>query len=162
MAWNFSLAGPENDVLLRNLFEHYMYDMAEWFAIDTLADGSYAYDTSRLWRPDRQVYVMRAGESIAGFAIAGPATEWVGDERVRDVHEFFVLRRYRRQGAGLAMAGMLWQQHPGEWLVRALAANMAARTFWRAAIAQSAPQFHEELRSWNGREWRFFRFMVGA
>jgi hypothetical protein len=44
-----SKIGPESDVLLRNLFEHYIHDMAEWFEIDTKADGSYSYDTSLVW-----------------------------------------------------------------------------------------------------------------
>jgi len=37
-----SKIGPESEVLLRNLFEHYLHDMAEWFEIDTQADGSYS------------------------------------------------------------------------------------------------------------------------
>lgn len=44
-----SRIGPESDLVLRNLFEHYIYDMAEWFEIDTKADGSYSYDTSVVW-----------------------------------------------------------------------------------------------------------------
>ena len=33
-----SRIGPEADALLRNLFEHYCYDMSEWFEFDTGAD----------------------------------------------------------------------------------------------------------------------------
>jgi len=41
-----SKIGLESEVLLRNLFQYYLHDMAEWFEIDTQADGSYSYDTS--------------------------------------------------------------------------------------------------------------------
>jgi hypothetical protein len=44
-----SRIGPESDVLLRNLFEHYCHDMSEWFDFDTTADGSYSHDTSSIW-----------------------------------------------------------------------------------------------------------------
>ena len=35
-----SKIGAESDLLLRNLFEHYCYDMSEFFEVDTGADGS--------------------------------------------------------------------------------------------------------------------------
>ncbi len=63
-----SRIGPESDVLLRNLFEHYCHDMSEWFDVDTEADGSYSYDTAPFWVGEHEVYLARVGESIAGFA----------------------------------------------------------------------------------------------
>ena len=64
-----SKIGPESDVLLRNLFEHYIHDMAEWFDIDTKADGSYSYDTSLAWENGYDAYLAKVGDSIAGFAL---------------------------------------------------------------------------------------------
>ena len=76
MASNLSVSkvGPEADgMALRNLIQHYCHDMAEWFELDTLADGSYPYDTARIWEPGRDVYLARLGESLAGFALlVGP------------------------------------------------------------------------------------------
>jgi predicted acetyltransferase len=115
---SISPIGPESDVLLRNLFEHYIHDMAEWFDIDTRADGSYSYDTSLVWQKGCDVYLAKAGDAIAGFAIVGPATEWVGENGVHDVREFFVIRRFRRRGLGQRMATLLWNERPGAWLVR--------------------------------------------
>jgi predicted acetyltransferase len=159
-----SQIGPESDVLLRNLFEHYIHDMAEWFDIDTRADGSYSYDTSLLvWGSGYDAYLAKVGDSIAGFAIVGSAVEWLGNVGANDVHEFFVIRRFRRSGVGQKMAVLLWNEHPGEWLVRVLAANAAAVLFWRAAVSShSRDRYQEEERIVNGRVWRFFRFMSGA
>lgn len=158
---NLSLSkiGPESGVVLRNLFEHYVHDMSAFFEIDTKADGSYSYDTPPLWNNGCEVYLAKAGDSLAGFAIIGPAAEWLGDAGAKDVREFFVLRRYRRHGYGRGMATMLWDGCPGEWLVRALGANAPAVTFWRTAIAgYSGGAFVEEERVEKGRAWRFFRF----
>jgi predicted acetyltransferase len=157
-----SKIGPESDVLLRNLCEHYMHDMAEWFEIDTGADGRYAYDTSRLWESGCESYLAKVGDAIAGFAIVGSAVEWTGDIGAHDVHEFFVIRRFRRSGVGQRMAALVWNEYPGEWLVRVLEVNAPAVLFWRTAIARySHGSYEEEGRVVNGRPWLFFRFVSG-
>ena len=152
--------GPESDVLLRNLFEHYIHDLAEWFEIDTKADGSYSYDTSLVWKSGCDAYLAKVGNSIAGFAVVGSAVEWLGDIGAHDVQEFFVIRRFRRNGIGQRMATLLWDEHPGEWLVRVLELNAPAVAFWRSAISSYSGGSHaEEGRMVNGRPWRFFRFV---
>ena len=154
-----SKIGPESDNLLRNLFEHYCHDMSEWFEIDTGADGRYAHDTSSVWTDGNDVYLARVGDSIAGFALIGSGSEWLGEIGVHDVHEFFIMRRFRRRGVGQSMTTFLWNKHPGEWLVRVLEANAPALLFWRNAISRySHGSCREERRIVNGRPWRFFRF----
>lgn len=155
-----SKIGPESDVILRNLFEHYIHDMAEWFEIDTKADGSYSYDTSVIWKNGYDAYLAKVGDSIAGFALAGSAVEWLGDTGAHDVRDFFVIRRYRRSGVGQRMATLVWSEHPGEWLVRVLEANAPAIHFWRTAISSySGGSYEEEARIVKDRPWRFFRFV---
>ena len=145
-----SRIGPESDVLLRNLFEHYCHDMSEWFDVDTEADGSYSYDTASVWASGYEVYLARVGTSIAGFAVIGS----------RDVREFFVLRKFRRRGVGKQMAALLWNEHPGEWLVRVLEANAPAVLFWRTAISgYCVGSYQEERRVIDGRSWIFLRFI---
>jgi predicted acetyltransferase len=154
-----SKIGPESDVLLRNLFEHYIHDMAEWFEIDTKADGSYSYDTSVIWHSGYDAYLAKIGDSIAGFALVGSAAEWLGDIPAHDMREFFVIRRFRRSGLGERMATLVWNERPGEWLVRVLELNAPAVLFWRSAISRhSHDSYAEEGRLVNGRPWRFFRF----
>lgn len=155
-----SKIGPESDVLLRNLFEHYIHDMAEWFDIDTKADGSYSYDTSQIWGNGWHAYVAQVGGSIGGFALIGSAVEWLGDIGAHDMHEFFVIRRFRRSGVGQRMASRLWSQYPGEWLVRVVESNAQAVLFWRSAISKhSRGSYKEEGRTLEGRHWLFFRFV---
>jgi predicted acetyltransferase len=150
--------GPESDLILRNLFEHYIHDMAEWFEIDTQPDGSYSYDTSSIWAKGYDAYLAKLGDSLAGFAIIGDADDWLS-EGACDVHEFFVIRRYRRSGLGFKMATFLWNERPGEWLVRVLETNPAVG-FWRRIIATySGGAFQEVAHTENGRAWRFFKFV---
>jgi predicted acetyltransferase len=156
---SISKVGPEAEIVLRNLFEHYLHDMSEWFEIDVKADGSYSYDTASIWRDGYEAYLAKVGDSITGFALAGSAEEWLGKTGAHDVHEFFVLRRFRRNGIGQRMATLLWNERSGEWLVRVLEANAPAVPFWRASISSySRGSYKEEERMVNGRRWRFFRF----
>ncbi len=154
-----SKIGPESDALLRNLFEHYCYDMSAEFEVDTGADGRYSYDTASLWTKGYDVYLAKVGDSIAGFAIIGSGDEWLGAIGAHDVHEFFIMRKFRRSGFGQSMATFLWNEHSGEWLVRVLEANELAISFWRTAIARySLGSYQEEQNVVHGRRWRFFRF----
>jgi predicted acetyltransferase len=155
-----SKIGPESDALLRNLFEHYCYDMSESFQVDTGADGRYSYDTASLWAKGCDAYLAKVGDSIAGFAIIGSGAEWLGAIGTHDVHEFFIMRKFRRCGLGQNMATFLWNEHPGEWLIRVLEANALAIAFWRTAISRySLGSYREEQNVVHGRPWRFFRFM---
>ena len=77
-----------------------------------------------------------------------------GADDVWDMAEFFVLRRHRRAGVGMRAAHILFETHAGAWEVRQRAANAAATSFWRRAIAAfTAGRFTEELvddERWKG------------
>jgi predicted acetyltransferase len=157
---SISKIGPESQVVLRNLFEHYLHDMSQWFDVHTEPDGSYSFDTSTLWRDGYQAYLAKIGDLLAGFALVGSAVQWTGDAGSHEIHEFFVMRRFRRTGIGQQMATHLWTEHPGEWLVRVLEANAPAVQFWRSAISPYAyGTYKEDERAVKGRPWRFFRFV---
>jgi hypothetical protein len=70
------------------------------------------------------------------------ASFWAGE------HEVYLAR------VGKQMATLLWNEHPGEWLVRVLEANAPAVLFWRTAVSS----YQEEQRVIDGRSWIFFRF----
>jgi predicted acetyltransferase len=151
--------GAEADAILRNLYEHYVHDMSEWLGLDVRADGSFGYDTARIWRGDHAVFLVRVGDRLAGFGIAGSAEKWLGDAGVRDVKDLFVLRRYRRQGVGEALAAHLWRAFPGPWLVRVFAGNGSALSFWRRAVDRhTGGRYQEQAVSDAGRDWVRLRF----
>ena len=149
---SISKIGPESDVVLRDLFQHYLRDMSEWFDVN-------ACDASAILQQGYDAYLAKVGDSPAGFALVGSAGEWADGVGAQDVHEFFVLREFRRSGVGHRMAALLWDERPGQWLVRVLEANAAAVLFWRTVISRhSHGAYEEEGRIVNGRPWRFLRF----
>ncbi len=151
--------GVEADATLRNLYEHYVHDMSEWFGLDVRADGSFGYDTAPLWQGDNAVFLARVGDRLAGFGVVSSAEKWLGDSNVRDMKDFFVLRRYRRRGVGDALAGHLWDAFAGPWLVRVLAGNAPAVSFWRKAVGRySEGRCDEQPAQDGGRDWIRLRF----
>jgi predicted acetyltransferase len=160
-ASNFTISkiGPESGGVLRTLFQHYLHDMAEWFEVEAEPDGSYAYDFSSIWKT-YDVYLAKIDDAHAGFALVGSAAEWIADRHARDIHEFFVMREFRRAGVGQRMATFVWNKYPGDWLVRVLEANTPAVLFWRASVSHYPHK--EETHHVGGRAWRFFRFTSSA
>jgi predicted acetyltransferase len=151
--------GEDADLVLKNLFEHYLHDMAEWFGFDSLPDGSYSYATRHIWENPLDVYFAYAGRIPVGFALVGQADAWIKQPGTRDVEEFFVVRRYRRNLLGRTLANHIWSRYPGPWLVRVFQGNLPALPFWRGAVAAHARGiFGEETCIVEGNPWSYFTF----
>lgn len=147
------------DAVLRNLFEHYMHDMAEWFGFDTREDGSYAYPTEQLWDQGCDVFLAFAELVPVGFAVVSDTGARADAESSRDLKEFFVVRRHRRDGIGEAFARHVWDQYPGSWLVRVYQGNQPALPFWRRVVGTyTGGKFRESHPHVNGRDWTYFAF----
>lgn len=151
--------GRSSDQILRNLMEHYLHDMAEWFEFDSREDGSYSYATDRFWGDGFAVFVAYSEVIPIGFAVVGSAEHWVGDETARDLVEFFVVRKYRRKGVGRIFAEHVWNLYPGKWVVRVLQRNLPALPFWRAAVSgYTRGAFDEDIHEVEGLRWSCFTF----
>lgn len=145
-----------SDTVLRNLFEFYLHDLAEWFKFDQLPEGRYTQSTERYWQDGHDVHVLYAAEIPVGFALLGPAE---ASPDTKDMNEFFVVRRHRREGIGQEFAEHVWRLHPGPWLVRVYAANEPALPFWRAAVSGfTEDEYVEATRRKDGKLWSYFNF----
>ncbi|MEZ5488985.1 MAG: hypothetical protein R3F50_01545 [Gammaproteobacteria bacterium] len=152
-------ADRSHDPVLRNLFEFYLHDMAEWFQVDQLPGGNYGHSTEPYWVEGHDVYLLYTGETPVGFALVGPSDQWLPGAAGNDMNEFFVVRRHRGTGASYEFASCVWHHHPGQWLVRVLQSNLPALRFWGKAVAEfSQAQFEEAVHEKNGRRWSHFTF----
>jgi len=50
--------------------------------------------------------------------------------------QFFVLKKYRRKGAGRLLANAVLAALPGRWEVGQMSENLAAHAFWRQVIGE--------------------------
>ena len=111
------------------------------------------------WSGVRTPYLLRVDDHLAGFAIISRGSRLAPAPEVHDLAEFFVVRRYRRQGVGTRAAAELFGLHRGTWEVRQRAGNAAARAFWRKAIGAYTNERFDEVvvadERWQGWVQRF-------
>lgn len=129
MAVTVREAGPADRVLVGRLLELYLHDFSELDGRDVDPDGSYPYPWLDLYWSDaeRVAYVFDVGGRPAGFALVRLGA-------TAEMAEFFVLRKYRRQGVGAAAARDVIARHRGRWVVRQAAENADATSFWRRVV----------------------------
>jgi predicted acetyltransferase len=150
-----TVAGPGDHARLAALFELYVYDFSELLGLDVGEDGRFRLPALDGYRTDprRHAFLIRVDERLAGFALVVEGSRLTGDEAVRDVAEFFVMRRYRRHGVGEQAARWLFDRFRGAWEVRQKAENKAATAFWRRAIGRYTGERFEEVE-WDDARWR--------
>jgi predicted acetyltransferase len=141
--------------VLRHLIDLYAYDFSELLHLDVEDDGRFAFPAvTPYWTdPWRHPFFIRVAGKLAGFALVHERSALSGADGIRDMAEFFVLRRYRRQGVGEHAARAIFARFPGPWEVRQRPANVAAVTFWRRVIDRyTAGRFRDVL--WADHAWQ--------
>lgn len=134
--WTVTRITDAERPLLDRLVQLYLYDFSEIDHDDVGEDGRYAYDEHEQFgrQPGHDAWLLRVGGKAAGFALidATSPLEDGGDRHY--VHDFHVLRAYRRRGYGEAMAWALFDRYPGGWQVEQIGPNRDAQCFWRRVI----------------------------
>ena len=156
---NFELiyASKEHINVIGNLMQFYIYDFSEYINYDVEEDGLYkAYpDLEEYWKEEgyKFPYIIRKGEKYAGFVLVSKNK---ADKDYFSIAEFFIMKKYRREGIGKAAARQLFTLHKGDWQVHQRENNIPAREFWRKVINEYTDgQFSERLE--NGRRIQTFR-----
>lgn len=157
-----SRAAPEEAPIIANLMQLYIHDFSElWLDREVEgelgADGRYSDypGLETYWRdPVRQAWLFRIKGLSVGFAFVDDVAH--SPIRIdRAVAEFFVARKHRRRGVGLAAAHALFGSASGVWEAATVRRNAAARTFWRRA-AESYPGIRDVVEEdrhdarWDG------------
>jgi predicted acetyltransferase len=147
-------AATEERAVLDNLMQLYVYDWSEVLPLDVGDRGRFAdYPLDPYFRDDwRHPFLVRVDGKLAGFALVSARSWLTGAAGVFDMAEFFVLRRYRRQGVGLAAACAAFDRFRGPWEVRQRDAATQATAFWRRAIAHYTGGRYQEVR-WDDAAW---------
>jgi predicted acetyltransferase len=152
-------APPEQSVVVANLFELYAHDFSEFHDVEPGEDGRFGFSKLPLYwsDPKRRAFLIQCRGKLAGFALVKQGSEVTEDDSVWDMAEFFVLRRYRRDGVGTEAARQIWTRYPGRWEVRVMEANKAAQAFWTRAIESVLDRAITPLRvRIADRDWLVF------
>lgn len=161
-------AKPEEKEAVRNLLQLYQYDFSEFAGGVVLDDGLFPYHAGFDAEWEKlcpRTFLLRAHDveprggdhdwHLAGFAM-------VSDDRPLEqstvpprwsIEDFFVLRKYRREGAGRYLALHCFETFRGRWKVAEYQSNTVAQTFWRNVIAEHTNGVFEEATSDDGPGW---------
>jgi len=161
-------ARPDERGVCENLLQLYMYDFSEFAGGVAGPDGRFHYhddfgerwgqpwfhpfllmvfdtdpkDGATAWRPAGFAFV--ANQSY--FAERAGPDQWLMDD-------FFVMRKYRRAGAGTMLARWCFDRFRGHWEVGEMPQNTAAQAFWRKVIAEYTGERYREVTDapgWHG------------
>jgi predicted acetyltransferase len=163
-------ASLEEAPIIANLMQLYVHDFSElWFDREVEGelepDGRYSGypGLETYWTdPTRQAWLFRIEGRPVGFALVNDVAHSATPVD-RAVAEFFVVRKHRRRGVGLAAAHALFGTAWGLWEAAVVRRNVGALAFWRQAAASypGVRDLVEEDRDddlWNGS---LLRFRVG-
>jgi predicted acetyltransferase len=160
--------GSESQQIAENLFQLYAHDFSEFaplenerFLVDD--DGLFTLPLiEKYWTlPNHSFHLLKADGKLAGFAAIN---DWSPSGRGVDynIAEFFVMRHYRRNGAGTQFARRLFLAHPGLWELAIMASNKPAQAFWPTVIAGTPHSSFEKIEG-DGIRWHgpIYRFEIG-
>jgi predicted acetyltransferase len=141
---------------IENLFQFYCYDFTEMLGINVGPDGTFPVPQLEPYFQDgsaHHAWVVRVDGHLAGFAMIRRQSRITLDPHTWDVAEFFVMKQYRRKGAGASAAIQIFEAFRGRWEVRQIHANVAATHFWRATLERYTEARYTETVVDDGR-WR--------
>ncbi|CAM4015415.1 GNAT family N-acetyltransferase [Saccharibacillus endophyticus] len=155
---NFSIiqVNQKHKEVLDNLMQFYIYDFSEFLAFDVEENGQYSpYPLDDYFEEGNHqfAYVIKREEKYIGFVLV----RLIEDLEIRhySITEFFILKKYRREGMGMAVATDLFNRHKGPWEVHQIESNKGAQIFWKRVINEyTKGQFEERVE--NGKTIQTF------
>ncbi len=149
MPVDVSRASAEDKSVIQRMLELYEYDFSEFEETDLDSHGCFGYPFLDLyWIEDtRHPFLVRVDGNLAGFVLVNqktylPSSQWA-------ISEFFIMRKYRRQGIGKVVAFFVFDQFHGTWEVHQLESNVPSQNFWRRVISEYTGGHYSETE-WNG------------
>ncbi|UVI33035.1 GNAT family N-acetyltransferase [Paenibacillus spongiae] len=128
-------AQPKDKILIQRMLELYTHDFTEFLDIDLDENGLYGYPYLDLYwiEPGRHPFLIQVSGKLAGFVLVRTISS--DEDPIHTIAEFFIVRKYRRQGIGKQAALKIFHLFPGRWRVDQVERNFPAQTFWRSVIS---------------------------
>lgn len=150
-------AGESQGPVVDRLLQLYQYDFSEIEGGRLDDTGRYPYFTPWAhWNePDHHALLVRVDGELAGLVLVKPARDDWSDFASRMVHEFFIMRKFRRRGVGREVARRVFDRYPGRWALNETEHNYAAQSFWRTVLGEyTSGRFDDVVR--KGRPTQSF------
>ena len=150
-------AAASEKCILQRLLELNAHDWSEFDRADVDAHGVFGYPyLEAYWEePGRYPFLIQARERYAGFVLVNRQCIVMKERDAKSIAEFFVLRKYRRQGVGRIAAERIFDRFPGYWEVIQHQNNLHSILFWESVIGRyTAGNYIKRLvttAEWDGQ-----------
>lgn len=158
---NFELFDAKNEQgkeIIKNLMQLYTYELSfyedETTNFSLLDNGLYTLSKyfELFWMEDKRYpYILKNNDKIAGFVLVR-----FNEDGYYEISEFFVLNKYRKQGAGKYMAQQMFEKFHGKWEIRTLLKNKNAQNFWRRVVKEYSSDNYNEMLIRNDTRYAFY------
>ncbi|MGN1020964.1 MAG: GNAT family N-acetyltransferase [Aristaeellaceae bacterium] len=150
----------EQKSVLMQMMELFSYDFSEFSGDDISEYGYFGYShIDDYWNEaGRYPFFIRVDGKLAGLVLIRSCCEYTDLPRPHCVAEFFVMRKYRRQGVGLTAARQVFDRFPGGWEIAAWSNNHAALAFWESVIRDYT---RENYAAFSAPDRKGFTFISG-
>src|ERR1700712_3027854 len=118
MNMKLALASIEDRNIIKNLMQYYIYDFSEYIHCDVEEDGlfaAYSHLDAYWGEENRFPYIITQDEQYAGFVLVRYIASTT--RNYFSIAEFFIMKKYRRQGIGKGVAQQIFDLHKGPWEV---------------------------------------------
>jgi len=157
MSFELIYASPNYKDVITNLMQFYIYDFSEYVDCDVEEDGLFkAYpNLEDYWKKgsNKFPYIIKKDEKYIGFVLV----KTIESEKSHySIAEFFIMKKYRKEGIGKAVAKQVFNLYKGQWEVHQREYNVPAQKFWNKVISEyTNGNFSERFE--NGRRIQNFR-----
>lgn len=139
--------------VIENMLQLYRYDSSEFDGHELNEHGLFNYNyLDHYWvESERYPFLIRVSRKLAGFALLNKHSYMI--ENALTIAEFFIMRKFRRQGIGKKTAYMIFDKFPSTWEIRQTKENIVAQTFWKKIIREYTNgnfQEYENSENWDG------------
>jgi predicted acetyltransferase len=142
--------------VIENLMQFYIYDFSEYVRHDVEEDGLFGPypNLKEYWKEKNRIpYVIKKDEKHIGFVLVKYNTS--AERNYFSIAEFFIMRKYRREGIGTEVARQVFDLHKGKWEVWQKENNQPAQIFWNKIINEyTKGRFRERWQ--NGKRIQHF------
>ena len=123
----------------------YLYDFSEFNqeAINRHGLFGYKYLDNYWTEKGRYRFFVLADEELAGFVLIRQTN---GET---EIAEFFIMRKFRGQNLGKAVARKIFEMFAGDWRVSQEHDNKGAQIFWRKVVEQYTNGEYESRKDEN-------------
>jgi predicted acetyltransferase len=139
-------ASVEDKPVLQHLLQLCLHDYSEFNGQDINEHGLFDYPyLDYYWtEAGRYPFLVRVERKLAGFVLVRQL-ETGGHKPLWQMAEFFILRKYRRQGIGRSVVHQVFERFEGQWEITQEEGNLPAQSFWKNVIRESIQESDQQV-----------------